>query len=340
MSNASPANVRSAVQPADESTTAGIPGRAQARRQPVAAAEGLCYYRVGRAAWGSAGCGWRNKRGISMATWIGAMSPALVDGAYRTVPRRTALFARLFPTLRFYPWFTYLVCKGSSSAARGRYRDEDWSRNSFEVLQALEGVGVRFEITGTGHFSGLPGPCVFVGNHMSTLEAFVLPSIIQPLKRVAFVVKRSLVEYPVFGHLMRARAPVVVGRVNPRDDLKAVFEGGLERLQAGISIVVFPQRTRSPLFDPTAFNSIGIKLAKRAQVPVVPLALKTDAWANGSLLKDFGRIDPAKTVHFAFGEPLPVQGAGAAEHQRVVGFIRENLEAWGGKVAHGVAAEA
>ena len=71
---------------------------------------------------------------------------------------------------------------------------------------------------------------------------------------------------------------------------------------------------------------------------MIPLALKTDAWGNGALLKDFGKIDPSRTVHFAFGEPLRVQGGGAAEHQRVVEFIRENLVSWGGKVAHGPAA--
>ena len=195
---------------------------------------------------------------------------------------------------------------------------------------------MQFEITGTDHFSRLEGPCVFIGNHMSTLDAFVLPTIIQPLKPVTFVVKQSLVEYPIFGHLMRSRDPIVVGRTNPREDLKAVLEGGAERLQSGISIVVFPQTTRTALFDPAAFNSIGIKLAKRAQVPVVPLALKTDAWANGARLKDFGRIDPAKTVHFAFGEPLRVQGSGAAEHQQVVEFIRGHLVSWGGTVAQGL----
>ena len=273
-----------------------------------------------------------------MSVRAGAISPVLVDGNYRTVPGRRSLLARFLPGLGFYTWFTYFVCRGSNSARLGRYGDDDWSQNSLEVMHALEAVGVHIEITGTDHFSRLPGPCVFIGNHMSTLEAFVLPTIIQPLKRVAFVVKKSLVEYPIFGHLMRARNPIVVGRTNPREDLKAVFEGGVERLQSGISIVVFPQRTRSATFDPAAFNSIGIKLAKRAQVPVVPLALKTDAWGNGARLKDFGKIDPAKAVHFAFGEPLSVQGNGAAEHQQVVEFIREKLESWGGKVAQGSAA--
>jgi len=275
-----------------------------------------------------------------MGRRAGAVSPVFVDGAYRTVFGDRALFARFFPGLGFYTWFAYIVCRGSNRARLGHYGDADWSHNSLEVLHALEAVGVRIEITGTDHFSRLEGPCVFIGNHMSTLDAFVLPTVIQPLKPVAFVVKKSLVEYPIFGHLMRARNPIVVGRTNPREDLKAVFEGGVERLKSGISIVVFPQKTRSALFDPAAFNSIGVKLAKRAQVPVIPLALKTDAWSNGSLLKDFGKIDPAKAVHFAFGEPLRVQGCGSTEHQQVVEFIREHLVSWGGSVAPGPAAAA
>jgi 1-acyl-sn-glycerol-3-phosphate acyltransferase len=191
------------------------------------------------------------------------------------------------------------------------------------------------EIEVIDHFRDIEGPCVFIGNHMSTLETFLLPSIIVPSKRVTYVVKRSLVEYPVFGHVMRSRDPIVVGRTNPREDLTAVFEGGAKRLGEGISIVVFPQTTRTETFDPAGFNSIGIKLARRARVPVVPVALKTDAWGNGKLFKDFGRIDPALVAHIAFGQPLLVQGSGAEEHQRVIDFIRETLLAWGGKVAPG-----
>ena len=213
------------------------------------------------------------------------------------------------------------------------YDDAAWSRSSFDILRALEAAGVRLEIAGVGRFAALGGPCVFVGNHMSTLETFVLPTVILSAKRMTYVVKRELTSYPVFGHVMRARDPIVVGRANPRDDLKAVLEGGAERLRAGISIVVFPQTTRTPVFDPAAFNTIGVKLARRAQVPVVPIALKTDAWGNGRVVKDIGRIDPAKTVHIEFGAPLRVQGTGVTEHQRVIDFIRERLRAWGGTVA-------
>ncbi len=263
----------------------------------------------------------------------GIASPGIVAGSYRSASVAIPPFTRRLPGLAFYARAASIVWRAGRKAARGPYDDADWSRSSLEIFRALEAVGMRIEIDGVDRFSAVDGACVFIGNHMSTLETFLLPTIIRPTKPVTFIVKKELTDYPVFGHVMRSRDPVLVGRANPRDDLKAVLEGGAQRLRDGISIIVFPQTTRTPVFDPGAFNSIGVKLAKRAQVPVVPIALKTDAWGNGRLVKDIGRINPARTVHFLFGEPLRVNGAGATEHQQVIDFIRRNLLAWGGTVA-------
>jgi 1-acyl-sn-glycerol-3-phosphate acyltransferase len=163
---------------------------------------------------------------------------------------------------------------------------------------------------------------------MSTLETFVLPAIISQFKDVTFVVKQSLIDYPIFKHVMRSRDPITVGRSNPRDDLKAVLEGGAERLKAGRSIIIFPQTTRTPVFDPGSFNTIGVKLAKKAGVPVIPVALKTDAWSNGRILKDFGRILPSRSVHFAFGKPIRIMGRGNEEHAAIIEFIGSKLKEW------------
>jgi 1-acyl-sn-glycerol-3-phosphate acyltransferase len=61
---------------------------------------------------------------------------------------------------------------------------------------------------------------------------------------------------------------------------------------------------------------------------VVPFALLTWAWSTGKLIKDFGRIIPSRTIHFAFGEPMQVSGKGQEEQQRIVDFIQGNLEGW------------
>lgn len=247
---------------------------------------------------------------------------------YRTESLKPSLAARLMPSVAFYASVLRIVMQASRKAKRGDYDTKEWCRSSLATLHALEQVGVRLVITGIDNFRSLEGPCVFIGNHMSTLETFVLPVLIAPIKDATFVVKQSLVEYPVFKYVMRSRNPITVGRSNPRDDLRAVLDGGVERLKAGMSIIIFPQTTRTPAFDKEQFNTIGIKLAKRAGVPAVPIALRTDAWGNGKYFKDFGRIDPARTVHFAFGKPLVIKDRGNEEHEQIIEFITGKLDEW------------
>lgn len=250
------------------------------------------------------------------------------NGTYRTGPVRITFLARALTSLTFYIRLFFIVVRGSAQAKRGHYGTPEWCENSLATLRALESAGLMFEITGTDAFKAVEGPCVFIANHMSTLETFVLPGIIAPFKDATFVVKQSLVDYPIFKHIMRSRDPITVGRTNPRDDLKAVLEGGAERLKAGMSIVIFPQTTRTPVFDLAQFNTIGIKLAKKAGAPAVPIALETSAWANGMYLKDYGRIDPSKKVRFAFGKPLWVRNSGKEEHQEIIEFITGKLREW------------
>lgn len=251
-----------------------------------------------------------------------------VDDVYQTTPASVPFWAKWFPSLVAYTRFVNIVWRASAQAKRGQYDGAAWANSSLEVIRTLEGVGVSFDISGMQHITQLEGPCVFIANHMSTLETMTLPAIIQPIKPVTFIVKRSLLEYPVFRHVMRSRDPVAVDRVNPREDLKAVLKGGCERLQQGISIVVFPQTTRTLTLDPARFNTIGVKLAKRAQVPIVPLALCTDAWKNGHWVKEFGKIEPRKKVYYQFGAPLYVQKRGNEEHEAIVTFIAHKLSEW------------
>ena len=250
------------------------------------------------------------------------------DGTYRTQPARIPLLCRVCTSFAFYRRFLGIVLKASTKARWGEYDGAAWAKSSIAVLRALERVGVRIEISGVDHFRSVDGPCVFIANHMSMLETMVLPCIIQPFKEVTFIVKKSLLHYPVFKHVMRSRDPVAVGRTNAREDLKEVLQGGAERLQAGRSIVVFPQTTRTVALDPDQFNTIGVKLARKAGVPLVPVALMTDAWGNGRYLKDFGKIDLTKEVHFEFAEPMTIQGRGTEEHEAVIEFITGRHEEW------------
>lgn len=251
------------------------------------------------------------------------------QGRYQTKPRWVFPLARLLPSLYYYPQFLYHVFRASALAKTGKYTDEEWWYSSLSSMLALETVGVEIEITGVNWLQTIAGPCVFIANHMSTLETICLPGVIQPFKDCTFIVKRGIVEYPVFKHLMIARNPIVVDRANPRDDLKAVLEQGPQILAGGRSIIVFPQTTRTLTFNPELFNTIGIKLAKQGNVPIIPIAIKSDAWGIGSIVKEFGRIDPTQKVYLAFGAPLKIQNRGAEEHKQIIEFIQQQMQKWG-----------
>lgn len=231
-----------------------------------------------------------------------------------------------------YSFFFKIILTYRPYAVAGTYDDDIWARSSYESIKYLERCGAKFHIAGLDKVRELKGPAVFVSNHMSTLETVALPGLICPIRPVTYVVKEKLSKGRIWGPIMRSRDPIVVSRKDPRADLEAVLVGGAERLARGISIIIFPQGTRSDTFDRSRFNSLGIKLAAKAGVPVVPIAVKTDYWGNGALLRGFGPVHRNRAVHIEFGEPIVVEGRGKIQHEQCLDFIEGRLRSWGAAV--------
>jgi 1-acyl-sn-glycerol-3-phosphate acyltransferase len=251
------------------------------------------------------------------------------SNVYHTPEKETLSFReKILLDNRFYFTLKYanIVLRTRKEAIRKVYDTKAWTDSSFEILRFIEKTGGVFHITGMENITKPSGPVLFISNHMSTLETMILPSIIGPQKELTFVVKESLVKHPLFGDVMKSRNPIVVGRTDPRKDLEAVMTFGVELLKSGVSIVIFPQSTRSVEFKPEEFNSLGVKLAKKADVDIVPIALKTDFWGNGKWIKELGKIDHKKQIHIKFGEPMKVSGNGKEENQKIIDFIISSLQ--------------
>ncbi|MDW7673404.1 MAG: lysophospholipid acyltransferase family protein [Bacillota bacterium] len=243
-------------------------------------------------------------------------------------PRR--VLDKLFLNTRFY--FASQVIKEISKARKkvsnGLYDDAAWAQSSINVLKHIEGCGGRFHLRGLENLHKAEGPVVFVSNHMSTLETMVFPCIIAPVMKVTFVVKESLVKQSFFGPVMRSRDPIAVGRNNPKEDFQIVMNKGQELLKKGCSIIIFPQTTRTVEFIPEEFNSLGVKLAKKAEVQVIPVAIKTNFWGNGQLVKELGPINRTEPICMSFGAPMKIAGNGKEEHKIVVEYIEQCLKKW------------
>jgi 1-acyl-sn-glycerol-3-phosphate acyltransferase len=235
-------------------------------------------------------------------------------------------------TFIYYVQLLTIILIESITARKGVYEPKTWARGSLGVVKIVESAGGRLHVSGLKGLVDYQEPLVYIANHMSLLDTLVLPCILLALNRVTFVVKEGLLRYPVLGSIIRAVHPIAVTRQNPREDLKLVLNRGQALISQGCSIIIFPQATRSSVFDTSSFNSLGVKLARKAGVAVVPVALKTDFQGNGRIIKDMGSVDPSKEIYIKFGDPITVEGTGQITHRKIVAFIAENLTAWGATV--------
>jgi len=248
------------------------------------------------------------------------------------VPRALSEYFLLGSRWSVYCHFFATILRSRALALAGLYDDEAWARSSREIISNLERCQARFRIEGMNRVRRAEGPLVFVSNHMSTLETLALPGLIVPMKPVTYVVKEKLLHGFFWGPIMRSRNPIAVSRSDPRADLEIVLREGCARLAAGVSVIIFPQGTRREVFDRSQFNSLGVKLAAKAGVRLLPVAVKTDYWGSSGLLRGFGPVRRDRPIRIEFGEPVPVAGRGKAEHGHCLDFIESRLRAWGAPV--------
>lgn len=129
---------------------------------------------------------------------------------------------------------------------------------------------------------------LYVGNHQSNFDIPILLHYIKGSK--GFIAKKELEKMPVISRWMTVIDCVFMDRDNVRKSAIAINQG-IKNLKAGISMVVFPEGTRSRDGKPLEFKQGALKLATKSGVPVIPITISgsVDIMNSGSL-----RIKPAK----------------------------------------------
>lgn len=162
--------------------------------------------------------------------------------------------------------------------------------------------GVRVEVRGRKNADHRV-PRIYLTNHQSFFDIFVLLAGL-PVD-FKFVLKQELMRIPVLGFTMKRARYIAIDRANPRKAVQSMNEAA-ERIRAGVSVVVFPEGTRSADGRLQPFKRGGFLLALKSGCPVVPVTIEgTHRIApKGGL-----RILPGRVV-LTIGEPVPLEGYG------------------------------
>jgi len=144
----------------------------------------------------------------------------------------------------------------------------------------------RIRLEGTQHIPA-DGPLIIAPNHVTYADPVL---VWLPIRlRVHFMAWDALFDVPVLSWLIRRlRAfPVQLESADPRSTREAV-----RLLQAGHSVMIFPEAARSPDGRLQRFRPGAFRLASSLQVPVLPVTILGghDSWPPGRVLPRPGQL--------------------------------------------------
>jgi len=160
---------------------------------------------------------------------------------------------------------------------------------------------------------------VVVANHQSMLDIFMLSRIPREMKWVA---KAELFAVPWIGWMFRISGDIPVRRTEAASG-RAALGKARDYLDHGMSVIFFPEGTRSRDGRMLPFKPGAFKLAIEAGVPVLPVAVNgtADGMPKGS---------PWVRPTVAWGrilEPVETAGMGDDDVPRLVAEVRRRIAA-------------
>ena len=170
----------------------------------------------------------------------------------------------------------------------------------------------------------LDHPFVVVSNHQSLAD---IPTVSLLPWEMKWVGKKELFDIPVMGWLMRLAGDIPVDRKDAASRASVLIRAQ-RRLDQGVSVMFFPEGTRSRDGRLKRFYDGAFALAVQAGVPVLPLAIDGTMDALPKHGWKFGRAD----VRLDVLPPVPTAGLTEddvpALRERVRGMILDHVAAW------------
>ncbi len=190
----------------------------------------------------------------------------------------------------------------------------------------FSGLGIHFDVVGVEHVPRQGGAILAI-NHTSYLDFALggLPAHYAGHRLVRFMAKDGIFKHPIAGPLMRGMKHIPVDR----DAGSAAFRDAVTAAKSGELVGVFPEATMSRSFEIKDIKNGAVRMARTANVPLIPMIIFGGQRILSYGVKDFSS---GKTVCMTVGAPVPVpKGADpdlvtAELHDRLRALLDETIE--------------
>jgi 1-acyl-sn-glycerol-3-phosphate acyltransferase len=212
----------------------------------------------------------------------------------------TALRSLLFAVLFYGATALFVLAAIAASLVGRRYTLAvvlGWVRFHRWLTLTILNIDTRVEGTVPAE------PCLIAVKHQSMFETIEMVRI---SNLPVIVIKKELVDIPLFGLVTRRYGVIPVERSAGAKALRAMVAAGKAAVAAGRPVIIYPEGTRVPAGLQPPLRSGFAGLYRALGLPVVPVAV------NSGRLWGRGLIKRPGTITFKVGNAIPA-GLGRAE---------------------------
>ena len=129
---------------------------------------------------------------------------------------------------------------------------------------------------------------MILSKHQSAWETLAFQKIFPPQ---VWVLKKELLWIPFFGWGLAMTSPIAINRKAGKKALEQMLKQGIDRINRGFCIVVFPEGTRIKPKEVGRYHIGGAWLATKAKINIIPVAHNAGYfWPKNSFIKKPGEI--------------------------------------------------
>ncbi len=238
---------------------------------------------------------------------------------------RTVVY--LIPAITVYTVVLGTLSIGSSLfQSSGRFAH--WCARTWSRL-ILATTGVHVDVSGLERLESHRA-YVFVANHQSIYD---IPIVFWSLPyQIRIIAKESLGRFPFLGWHLRRTGHILVDRRHP--NRAAIFGRASKLMKDGLSLIVFPEGTRSRDGRVAPFKGGSFYLALEAELPIVPISIvgSRHVMLKGRLATYPGRVklivhEPIDTTGLAGGDPRAARAFAARVREVIAPDAESDLTA-------------
>lgn len=206
----------------------------------------------------------------------------------------------------------------------GKFNMDLKSRSSLAIVNwafrvCLWIAGVKVTVLGEENVPK-DRPVLYIGNHRSYFD--ILITYVRVPRPTGYIAKKEMLRYPLLRDWMKYLHCLFLDRKDIKQGMQTILDG-IEKINSGISICIFPEGTRNKVNDTfMPFHAGSFKIAEKTGCPIIPMSINNTA----SIFED--HLPKIKKAHVVieYGKPIYMSEMSREEKKRIDTEVQEIIK--------------